>query len=73
MHSIHPIAGQGFNLFLRDVKKLYENIKLFSESGMSLKDSLVLKEFSESRKPENTILGLGVDLTNIFFNIHYRF
>ena len=67
LHSIHPIAGQGFNLFLRDIKKLYENIKSSLELGLLIKDSLVLKDFSESRKPENTILGIGIDLTNSFF------
>ena len=67
LHSIHPIAGQGFNLFLRDIKKLYENIKSSLELGLLIKDSLILKNFSESRKPENTILGIGIDLTNSFF------
>jgi 2-octaprenyl-6-methoxyphenol hydroxylase len=67
LHSIHPIAGQGFNLFLRDIKKLYENIKSSLELGLPLKNSLILKNFSDSRKPENTILSIGIDLTNSFF------
>tara|TARA_B100001093_G_scaffold511985_1_gene580980 strand:+ start:5938 stop:7086 length:1149 start_codon:yes stop_codon:yes gene_type:complete len=67
LHSIHPIAGQGFNLILRDIKSLYEiynhNLKL----GLLLKNSFALKEFYNERKAENLFLGLGVDLTNSFF------
>ena len=27
LHTIHPIAGQGFNLVVRDIKKLQEILK----------------------------------------------
>ena len=67
IHSIHPIAGQGFNLFLRDVKKLRELIQKNLSLGMQLKNSSLLKEFYNSRNPENLLTGLGVDLTNSFF------
>ena len=42
---------------------MHKTLKL----GLSLKSSFLLKNFSQARKPENTILGLGIDLTNIFF------
>ncbi|MDC0513772.1 FAD-dependent monooxygenase [Pelagibacteraceae bacterium] len=67
LHSIHPMAGQGFNLILRDIKKLSE---LFSDTlklGLLIKNSFLLKNFYDARKPENNILGLGVNLTNLFF------
>ena len=66
-HAVHPMAGQGFNLVLRDIKKLSELISSALKLGLSLKNSFLLKDFYHSRKPENTILGLGIDLTNIFF------
>ena len=61
------MAGQGFNLVLRDIKKLGALIRRELKIGLSLRNSFLLKNFYESRNPENTILGLGIDLTNIFF------
>ena len=34
---------------------------------MLIKDSFILKDFYNSRKPENNLFGLGINLTNIFF------
>jgi len=67
LHAVHPMAGQGFNLVLRDIKKLSHLISKTLKIGMSLKNSFILKDFYNTRNPENTILGLGIDLTNIFF------
>ena len=67
LHSVHPMAGQGFNLILRDIKKLSELISDALKIGLSLKTSFVLNDFYKARKPENTILGLGINITNIFF------
>jgi 2-octaprenyl-6-methoxyphenol hydroxylase len=67
LHSIHPIAGQGFNLVLRDIKKLNELIAQNLRLGLTINNSLILKDFYSARKSENTLFGLGVDLTNSFF------
>ena len=61
------MAGQGFNLVLRDIKKLSDLMHNALKLGLSLKNSFVLENFYKARKTENTILGLGIDLTNIFF------
>ncbi len=67
LHTIHPVAGQGFNLVLRDIKKLKEIIKYYAGLGISIKNSYALNDFYNSRKPENTIMSLGVDATHNFF------
>ncbi len=67
LHTIHPVAGQGFNLVLRDIKKLKEIIKYYVGLGISIKNSYALNDFYNSRKPENTIMSLGVDATHSFF------
>ena len=67
LHTIHPLAGQGFNLVLRDIKKLKEIIDYYSRLGISLKNSYALDDFYDSRKPENIIMSLGVDATHTFF------
>jgi len=67
LHTVHPMAGQGFNLVIRDVKKLSELISRTVKLGILISNSNILKDFFNSRKPENNILGLGVNLTNMFF------
>ena len=67
LHVIHPVAGQGFNLVLRDIKKLKEILKYYSNLGISFKNSYALNDFYNSRKPENIIMSLGIDATHNFF------
>ena len=67
-HNIHPIAGQGYNLILRDIKALHNEIQNFLSIGMQLKESQILNNFVNTRKPENFIFGFGIDLINRFFN-----
>ena len=67
LHVVHPLAGQGFNLILRDIKKLDELISNNLRLGLSLKDSSIPKDLSENRKPENLLIGLGIDTTRKFF------
>ena len=67
LHSIHPIAGQGFNLVLRDIIRLQEVLRYYLKLGISIKTSSLLNDFSNNRKSENVIFGLGVDLTHNFF------
>ena len=67
LHAVHPMAGQGFNLFLRDVKKLAELMLKISKLGLLFKESFLLKNFYNSRKPENNLFGFGINLTNLFF------
>ena len=67
LHTIHPVAGQGFNLVMRDIKKLKEVLMHYTGLGMSIKSSPALEDFSNQRKSENIITGLGIDLTHYFF------
>ncbi len=66
-YNVHPIAGQGFNLILRDIKKLFEYIHEYQSLGLPIKDSFIIKKFTNSRKPENLLFGLGINFTNNFF------
>ena len=67
LHTVHPVAGQGFNLVLRDIKKLQEILKYYTGLGMSLKSYPALEDFTSNRKAENIITGIGIDLTHNFF------
>ena len=67
LHTVHPIAGQGFNLVLRDINKLQQILKYYTGLGMALKSTSALEEFTNNRKSENIITGIGIDLTHNFF------
>tara|TARA_Y100000591_G_C21822449_1_gene694472 strand:- start:110 stop:1288 length:1179 start_codon:yes stop_codon:yes gene_type:complete len=67
VYNVHPIAGQGFNLVLRDIKELNNKIKKTISLGMQIKDSLIFEQVYKARKPENFIYGLGIDFTQQFF------
>ena len=67
LHVVHPLAGQGFNLILRDIKKLKELISTNLRLGLPIKNSNIPKDFSKNRKPENFFIGLGIDTTRKFF------
>ena len=66
-YNIHPVAGQGFNLILRDIRVLQNEFKNYLEFGMQLKSSSVIQKFTNVRKPENFLFGLGINVINKFF------
>jgi 2-octaprenyl-6-methoxyphenol hydroxylase len=67
LHKIHPLAGQGFNMTIRDIKILTNIIKNKLDLGLEL-DSSVNKEFEKNAKYKNFIFSNGVDLIHEIFN-----
>ncbi|EGC33361.1 hypothetical protein DICPUDRAFT_154588 [Dictyostelium purpureum] len=68
-HIVHPMAGQGVNLGMADVKALTQMIEQSVQSGYDIGDAMMLKRFEEERKPENVKMMLSIDtLFNIFTN-----
>ena len=67
VYNVYPIAGQGFNLILRDIEELHKKIKENISLGMQIKDSLILNNLYKNRKPENFLYSLGINLTQKFF------
>ena len=43
LHRIHPLAGQGFNMTIRDIKALMEIIKFKIDHGLELDNSVCLE------------------------------
>jgi 2-octaprenyl-6-methoxyphenol hydroxylase len=67
LHRIHPLAGQGFNMTLRDIKNLSEIIQKKIDLGLQL-DDLVLEQFQQQTKNKNFIFSSGIDFIYEFFN-----
>ncbi len=71
LHRIHPLAGQGFNMTIRDIKILLDIIKKKNSLGLSL-DSSVNKEFEKMLKHKNLIFSNGIDVIHEFFNFERK-
>ncbi len=71
LHRVHPLAGQGFNMTIRDIKILLEIIKKKNSLGMPL-DISVNREFEKLLKHKNLIFSSGIDLVHEFFNIERK-
>ena len=52
-HSIHPLAGQGINLGLSDVRVLAAELVSGQAHGLNVSDSGLLKRYQRQRKTEN--------------------
>lgn len=68
-HGIHPIAGQGFNLGIRDVAALAEVLVDAQRLGQDLGSPLVLERYARWRRFDNLLLaGVTDGLTRLFSN-----
>ena len=77
LHIIHPFAGQGFNMILRDLKSLEKILKEKIKLGLDIGSSDILSEFSDEIKPGNFIYSMGVDILKSSFSsqsqLHKKF
>jgi len=67
LHRIHPLAGQGFNMTIRDIKVLSEIIQNKIDLGIQL-DSSILNEFEKKTKNKNFLFSSSVDFIHETFN-----
>ena len=71
LHKVHPLAGQGFNMTIRDTKVLLEIIKKKLDLGLPL-DTSVNLEFQKKIRHKNFIFSKGIDLIQDLFNIERK-
>ena len=71
LHRVHPLAGQGFNMTIRDVKILLEIILNRYNLGLPL-DSSINYEFEKKSKHKNLIFSSGIDFIHEFFNFEKK-
>ena len=67
-HAIHPIAGQGLNLGLRDVAAMAEAIVDAQRLGLDIGDSLALERYQRWRRFDNLVLMAVTDSMNRLFS-----
>ncbi len=71
VHKIHPLAGQGFNMSLRDIKLLSELINKKINLGLDL-DSSICKEFQKNSQDKNYLFSTSIDCIYELFNFESR-
>ncbi len=71
LHRVHPLAGQGFNMTIRDIKNLMDIIKGRIELGLPL-DKFICREFEKKVKHKNYIFSNGIDLIHELFNLERK-
>lgn len=67
-HGVHPIAGQGLNLGLRDVAALAEVLVMARRRGEDIGAADVLERYQSWRRFDSTTLALGMDGVNALFS-----
>ena len=72
LHKLHPLAGQGFNMSLRDIKEIFELIKFRINLGLPL-DSSIFLDFENKTKHKNFIFSDSINFIYEYFNLEQKF
>ena len=68
-HAVHPIAGQGLNMGLKDVAALSETLIEAARLGEDLGSEVVLERYARWRRVDNLAVTLATDaFTRLFSN-----
>lgn len=68
-HVVHPVAGQGFNLGLRDVAVLAERVVRATQAGQDIGAQAVLDSYARARKRDHLMVrGFTHGLISLFAN-----
>ena len=60
-HTVHPVAGQGFNLGLRDVAELAENLLLSTPQDTDIGSNAFLQAYAKRRERDTRRVGQFTD------------
>lgn len=61
-HGIHPIAGQGLNIGMRDIAALSAELTRAARLGLDLGHPEILRRYEKARKFDTGTMVLGMDL-----------
>lgn len=68
-HSLHPVAGQGFNLGLRDVAALADTVMNALRSGIDIGNLAMLQSYADARRRDQRgVIAFTDGLARIFSN-----
>jgi 2-octaprenyl-6-methoxyphenol hydroxylase len=67
-HGIHPLAGQGLNLGLKDIAALTEVLALAKRRGESFSSKQVLERYQKWRRFDTSAMAFTTDSINKLFS-----
>ncbi|MBN9540865.1 MAG: UbiH/UbiF/VisC/COQ6 family ubiquinone biosynthesis hydroxylase [Alphaproteobacteria bacterium] len=67
-HGIHPIAGQGYNLGVRDIAALVEVLVDAKRLGLDVGSADTLERYAQWRRADNLAMVAATDLLNRLFS-----
>ena len=67
LHKLHPLAGQGFNMSIRDIKEFLKIIDYKIKLGLPI-DQSVCVEFQNNVKSKNFVFSEGINFIYEYFN-----
>ena len=67
-HAIHPIAGQGYNLAVKDIAALRDVMTQARALGLEIGSLNALQDYQKWRRFDSAMLALGTDLLNRLFS-----
>jgi 2-octaprenyl-6-methoxyphenol hydroxylase len=70
-HRIHPIAGQGLNLSMRDIACLAEIITDARQLGLDIGSVSVLEKYERWRRRDNLAMAVMTDALNRLFSNNF--
>lgn len=70
-HAIHPIAGQGYNLGVKDIAALADVLVESRDVGLDIGSLTVLQNYQRWRRFDSASLALGTDLLNRLFSNNF--
>jgi len=71
LHKVHPLAGQGFNMSLRDIKLLSNLIEERINLGLDI-DNTICHEFQKNSQDKNYLFSAGIDWIYELFNLESK-
>ena len=71
LHKLHPLAGQGFNMSIRDISEISKIIKFRLDHGLDL-DYSVCSDFEKNNKHKNYLFSNGIDFIHEFFSLENK-
>ena len=71
LHRLHPLAGQGFNMTIRDIRDLSNIIDLKLKSGLEVDNSICV-DFQNTTRHKNYLFSRGIDFIYEFFNLETK-
>jgi len=71
LHKLHPLAGQGFNMSIRDIIELSKIIDKQIKLGLNI-DKTICMDFQKKTQHKNFIFSKGVDWVYEIFNFESK-